>query len=773
MLNNDVLIQVHEIRGYPEDFITEVIYEFPDGNTFNERMSIRDRMITFRCMLEALAHLQENKKSHGDVRPAYIYYQETECWAKLADRLGDPCTPLQCQLGNIRAKNKLYMPPRIFVELVNQNPRIKHNAYKTDLFALGLTTLETFCSPELIQSLYDYENLQFNYNGIVAICEKLLEIAEEEPTKAFVLFLREACLQEDEARMLTPKEGLSLIKNIKELKPIWELVFYSDEEARAQQEAEMRTQKPQIRAPEPKKEQEFKFYNPLDFVEEKHFEEHKREVKEFLMLGGDQSRGLDKQTMKVNSNMRINMNAPGFMCLSPENMPMEGCQSSEQIGSQAMIQNSDLFDRRDQSQSQSRAHELSLNKSVEIKEYLRSLGIAFDEDAGEEEQFHNLLMNQRGLKECKDELILSGAQTQNVLDAEALSAVKTQPKFSEFIKKKANEKGADHAHIDQSITEEIEKLSTKNRENSHANHHNMINILEDFIDVTEPRAGDGSLKNSLAGRPKRNLGVSNNLYFQKASVADGKRTEDRSQTQPVPPPALKPNTKQISNKYNVLFQQKVAKEPENKVDQNALVGKSPVVIDIDESKKREIQESRISTRKISNDMLFQKKVIKTDGDDVASYSSYQFSSNVNLNNGLGQPPKNVPPSPSTDSQKAAAPQPPPHPLPSAQSSAPSQTQTPKPGADAPSHLFQKLPDQEKPKESIARNEKQGEAQPEKKPAQNKQLFEPLKPGLTPSVPPAPYVAPTPSTAPTLPASASAPKGTPTPPQPTPQPGPIS
>lgn len=614
LLNNDVLLTVHEIRGYPEDFITEVIYEFPQGDDYDEKLGITERLIGFRCILEAIAFLQENKRVHGDIRPSFVYFSKKECWAKLIDRLADRTSPLQCQLGNIKRRKFLYMPPKIFEQLVSQSPSIKHNAYKTDVFALGMTVLETFCLPSLLQSLYNIEEKKFNYAGLEMILDKLLHLAVEDPTRAFVVYLKEVVLQPDESKVLGPKESLALLKEIKELKPIWEIAFYSDVDAKNIQQNIISKLKEETDEKNVKgSANNVKFYNPIDFVDQLHQESHKKEVKELLMLNGDKDRDFDKNVVKVNSNMKIGANSQALLLICPDNQRIsfkgQDLSSDKQESSQVNKQNqepqspniiepSDFF--KSEEDIKTKSFDLVMNKSLEIKDYLKSLGITPEDDVKEEEQLQYLIKNNEKLKICQDDLFLSHHPDSHT-DSQKNQNAQTNKKFSDFVKKKAYEKNED-GHIDQSITDEIEKFSIHNKDTLQGKDAPMINILEDFIDVTEPNLS--SSKNNKGAseslkKQKRNLAMESTVKFQKQSIHANKAHDETSNS------IKSGKNTTISNEFKMLAQKKDQTEDSSKakIDQNTLSGKKVVIIDIDENKKKEVTESRVSNRKIHNDLL--------------------------------------------------------------------------------------------------------------------------------------------------------------------------
>ena len=226
-LNNDVLLTVFEVRGYPDEFVSEVVYEYPEGEPFDETLTGRELAISFRCLLESLAFLQRRRRLHGDVRPSQVFFSRREGWAKLIDRLGDRRSPLQCQMANVRAETELYLPPRLFEQLFDRSACVRHNALKTDTFGLGLCALEVLVGRGPVQQLFDFRGQGFRRDFLCEILEQPLA----DPLAAALLgFLRDRILRVDEAEVLYPVDALRALKEVPEFRTLWDEVFISDEE---------------------------------------------------------------------------------------------------------------------------------------------------------------------------------------------------------------------------------------------------------------------------------------------------------------------------------------------------------------------------------------------------------------------------------------------------------------------------------------------------------------------------------------------------------------
>lgn len=62
---------------------------------------------------------------HGDIRPEYISFSESEKRYKLADRLADMSPPFECQRNNMIRQRSLFMAPVIFGAQVKQQEKAR------------------------------------------------------------------------------------------------------------------------------------------------------------------------------------------------------------------------------------------------------------------------------------------------------------------------------------------------------------------------------------------------------------------------------------------------------------------------------------------------------------------------------------------------------------------------------------------------------------------------------------------------------------------------
>ncbi len=209
-----------------KSFLVSGYYEFPQKNLQSELVERAEKNQPFSDkeilklilnMLECLAFLQQNKMVHGDIRPKYVAYNDSEAENhKLVDRLGDPSPPNQVQLNNIRKKKPLYMSNNLYQALVKKQQKIRHNPYKSDSFSLGLVLLECgnlrpiqnifeaqeISTENLLEHLNQFMNRYDDSDLIKEMILNMLDIDERErkdPRKLLRLFYE--MMSENEQQM--------------------------------------------------------------------------------------------------------------------------------------------------------------------------------------------------------------------------------------------------------------------------------------------------------------------------------------------------------------------------------------------------------------------------------------------------------------------------------------------------------------------------------------------------------------------------------------------
>lgn len=182
-------------------YLLKCFYEYMDKNLTGEiidRKKINGDKNRFKMeelthlmyqQVHANAFLQERGIYHGDICPNTIFVSPKGEY-KLAFRMNDLMTPERVQVDKAIKNEPLYLAPA-FYEAVKQRSldRMKHNQYKSDMFALGLTILQAGVM-KTIQGIYvgdkfdqrvleelllefetNYEDNPLLYTSISKMCE--------------------------------------------------------------------------------------------------------------------------------------------------------------------------------------------------------------------------------------------------------------------------------------------------------------------------------------------------------------------------------------------------------------------------------------------------------------------------------------------------------------------------------------------------------------------------------------------------------------------------
>lgn len=167
-----------------------------------------------RELLYALAHLQENRLVHGDIRPELIgvpiHRNSNFC---LLDRLGDTSAPNIAQQKNFKARKKLYMSPVIFKMVAHGKKKLKksYNPFKSDIFSLGMVILEAGLL-DSVQEVYDYKAKDISQENLVDLVERFIIRYESDPILSEVLMIMLEFTEKDR------QEPKILLETIREMK---------------------------------------------------------------------------------------------------------------------------------------------------------------------------------------------------------------------------------------------------------------------------------------------------------------------------------------------------------------------------------------------------------------------------------------------------------------------------------------------------------------------------------------------------------------------------
>jgi serine/threonine protein kinase len=199
------------------DFSKEQIEKVGNLNSGLILRNFNDKTLKriLREILYGMAHLQENRMVHGDLRPSLIGVPlKREDNFRLLDRLGNSSKPIQAQTLNLKQGKNLYLSPELFKHiLTSTDENFKYNPFKADIFSLGLIILEAglFTS---VEGIYDRETGEIHK-------EKLIKLVED----FIIKYPEDYILQETLMIMLefSPKlrqEPLTLLKSLRKMERI-------------------------------------------------------------------------------------------------------------------------------------------------------------------------------------------------------------------------------------------------------------------------------------------------------------------------------------------------------------------------------------------------------------------------------------------------------------------------------------------------------------------------------------------------------------------------
>lgn len=143
-------------------YISRGFYEFPRSDLQKEGTERKRNLSSFNSSelthlayqgLGGLNHLHSRNITHGDVRPLNISYNKNDNQFQILDRLADPSPLEKLQGSNIVNKKELYMSPELWRKLQGKDKTLKYNAYKNDLYGLGLTILH-LGTQDSVQDVY-------------------------------------------------------------------------------------------------------------------------------------------------------------------------------------------------------------------------------------------------------------------------------------------------------------------------------------------------------------------------------------------------------------------------------------------------------------------------------------------------------------------------------------------------------------------------------------------------------------------------------------------
>lgn len=164
-------------------------------------------------ILYGMAYLQENQMVHGDIRPSLISVPLTpRDNFLLLDRLANPAPPDMVQKMNIHNQEILYTSPAVFKAVLKKKKQIRHNPFKSDMFAFGMIILEAGIL-ESVQDVYNRSTRSIDESVLVELVEKFIDRYPDDYVLQEGLMIM---LEFSEKLRQTPSKLLETLRELKE-----------------------------------------------------------------------------------------------------------------------------------------------------------------------------------------------------------------------------------------------------------------------------------------------------------------------------------------------------------------------------------------------------------------------------------------------------------------------------------------------------------------------------------------------------------------------------
>ena len=224
-LSSPYVLKMLGIEPDENFLIIKTFFTYPNNDYLSRVTQLRenqDELLQFiHDILSATAYLEKNKMIHGDIRPEYIYYDHKLSKYVLIDRLNDHGEAIETQENNILHGKLLFMSPKIFQDLLENNLPVSHNPYKSESFSVGLSILNVFVDFQKWQYIYNFEQRQINELLLEEIFDEMkAKFFADIDSKMIAEFIWDCLLAIDETARLTPRKALSIFRET-----LWKMYY--------------------------------------------------------------------------------------------------------------------------------------------------------------------------------------------------------------------------------------------------------------------------------------------------------------------------------------------------------------------------------------------------------------------------------------------------------------------------------------------------------------------------------------------------------------------
>ena len=215
-LSHPNLLEFYEL--IPNEKAMEVlqVLEYPNTDLFEASEQLKypaEQLRLLRDITGALAYLESQGSSHGDVRPEYIHYSEKGKFL-LVDRLADQSTLLEHQLNVLNEENEIFTSPEVMRVLAGTSQRVEASPAQVDLFSLGMTLTEVVFGEGALQVFYDRAKKTFREEAFAKFLDDLEAQYEEQENGKLGAFIARRLLAIDPSARRTATETHSALLEI-------------------------------------------------------------------------------------------------------------------------------------------------------------------------------------------------------------------------------------------------------------------------------------------------------------------------------------------------------------------------------------------------------------------------------------------------------------------------------------------------------------------------------------------------------------------------------